>query len=136
MSFELRAKEPKVLSKKMPVVNLKTLLKSFRYAFRGIRYAFKSEQSFRIHILAGLLVLILMFLFPLLTWERILLLLLIFLVIILELINTTFEKIIDILKPRIHFYAEIVKDLMAAAVLLASFTALVIGLYIFIPYFF
>ncbi|MEK7189672.1 MAG: diacylglycerol kinase [Patescibacteria group bacterium] len=40
----------------------------------------------------------------------------------------------DILKPRLHLGVEAVKDIMAAAVLIASFTALIIGLIIFIPY--
>jgi len=120
----------------MPIINWETLSKSFRYAGKGILYAFKNEQSFRFQIVASLIVLTLMFLLPLFTWERIVLLLLIFMVLILELINTTFEKMTDILKPRVHFYAEIIKDLMAAAVLLASLGALVIGLYIFIPHIF
>lgn len=120
----------------MPLINGKTLKKSFQYAGRGIQYAFKHEQSFRLQFLASIIVIILMFLFPLLTWERILLLLVIFMVLILELINTAFEKIIDILKPRVHFYAEVIKDLMAAVVLLASLGALIIGLYIFLPHLF
>lgn len=120
----------------MSVINWRTLSRSFRYAGKGILFALKNEQSFRFQLVASFVVLVLMFLFPLSTWERIVLLLVIFMVLILELINTTFEKITDILKPRVHFYAEIVKDLMAAVVLLASLGALVIGLYIFIPHIF
>ncbi|PIS42639.1 MAG: diacylglycerol kinase [Candidatus Kerfeldbacteria bacterium CG08_land_8_20_14_0_20_40_16] len=120
----------------MPLVNWQTLSKSFRYAGRGIRYAFKNEQSFRFQLIASVVVLTIMFLFPLSNWERIVLILLIFMVLALELVNTTFEKMIDILKPRVHFYAEVVKDLMAAVVLIASLGALIIGLYIFLPYFF
>ncbi|PIY97222.1 MAG: diacylglycerol kinase [Candidatus Kerfeldbacteria bacterium CG_4_10_14_0_8_um_filter_42_10] len=120
----------------MPLINWKTLRKSFCYAGCGMRYAFKNEQSFRFQVFASVIVLILMFLFPLSAWERIVVILLIFMVLILELINTTFEKIVDILKPRVHFYAEVIKDLMAAVVLIASVGALVIGLYIFLPHFF
>lgn len=69
------------------------------------------------------------------TWERILLLLIISLILVLELINATFEKMVDVLKPRIHSYVEIIKDLMAAAVLFASLGAAVIGLVIFVPHF-
>lgn len=118
----------------MPLVSLRVLLKSFRYALKGVNYAWKYEQNFRIHVVTATAVVILMFLLPLLTWERILLLLIITLILVLELVNTTTEKIIDILRPRIHSYAEVIKDLMAAAVFFASLGAVVIGLYIFVPY--
>lgn len=120
----------------MSIINWRTLQKSFTYAGKGIKYAFRNEQSFRFQLVATLIVAILMFSFPLSAAERIVLILVVFMVLILELINTTFEKIIDILKPRVHFYAEVVKDLTAAVVLLASLGALIIGLYIFIPYIF
>ena len=55
-------------------------------------------------------------------------------VLIMEIINSAFEKIADMFKPRIHVYAEIVKNIMAGAVLISSLTALVIGIIIFYPY--
>ncbi|MFA6391594.1 MAG: diacylglycerol kinase [Patescibacteria group bacterium] len=120
----------------MPLVNLKTLLKSFRYAIKGIKYVFQNEQNFRVQIIVAAVIFVLMLVFPLQHWERILLSLVIFMVLILELINTAFEKIVDILKPRVHFYVEIVKDIMAAVVLIASIGAIMIGIYIFVPYIF
>lgn len=80
------------------------------------------------------MVVVLMIVFPLRNWERIALSLVITLVLVLELINTIMEKIVDILKPRIHHYVEIIKDMMAAAVLIASLGALAVGLLIFLPY--
>mgnify|MGYP006430302041 CR=1 FL=1 len=117
-------------------MNLKALVKSLRYAAKGILYTFQNEQNFRFQIIAAFVVIVLMMVFPLQNWERILLSLVIFMVLILELINTAFEKIVDVLKPRVHFYVEIVKDIMAAVVLLASLGALMIGIYIFFPHFF
>ena len=120
----------------MAFMNLKTLVKSIRYAVKGMIYVFQNEQNFRFQIIAAIIVIILMIIFPLQNWERILLSLVVFMVLILELINTAFEKIVDILKPRVHFYVEIVKDIMAAVVLLASLGALMIGIYIFFPHIF
>ena len=120
----------------MPIVNLKSLIKSFKYACQGIRYAFRHEQNFRLQAFAALVVIILMFVFWVTRNEAIVLLLLILLVLVLELINTTFEKVVDILKPRIYHYVEIIKDIMAAMVFLASLGALIIGLMIFWPYIF
>lgn len=95
---------------------------------------FKHEQSFRLHLLAGLIVAILMIYFRVRLWQAIILLLVITIVLILELINTIFEKIVDMLEPRIHHYAEMVKDIMAATVLVASLSAIIIGILIFGPY--
>lgn len=115
--------------------NFKKLFKSFRYANRGLKYALKNEQNFQIEILIGLTIVILMFLFPTRTLEKIALFIVIFAVLVIELINTMFERVVDMLKPRIHPYAQLVKDIMAAAVLLSSIGAVIVGAIIFWPYF-
>lgn len=56
-------------------------------------------------------------------------------VLITELTNTVVERVVDILKPRIHPYARLVKDIMAAVVLISSIMAVVVGVIIFYPYF-
>ena len=53
---------------------------------------------------------------------------------VMELINTVFERVVDILKPRVHPYARLIKDLMAATVLITSIVAVVVGIIIFYPY--
>jgi len=115
--------------------NLKKLFKSFRHAFRGLKYVFRNEQNFQIEALIGIFVIILMFVFPTRTLEKIALFIVIFAVLVIELINTIFERVVDILKPRVHPYAQLVKDIMAAAVLISSIGAVVVGIIIFWPYF-
>jgi len=115
--------------------SIKKIIQSFRYAYRGFKHTFKNEQNFRVQLLIALVVIVAMILFHVEIWEAIVLLLLIILVLVLELINTTFEKMIDILRPRIHSYVEIIKDIMAAAVLISSVGAAIIALLIFVPYF-
>ena len=111
------------------------LFKSFRYATRGLKYVLKNEQNFQIEILGGLFVVILMYLFPTRSLEKIALFIVIFAVLVMELINTIFERVVDMLKPRVHPYAQLVKDVMAAAVLLSSIGAVIVGIIIFWPYF-
>lgn len=113
--------------------SFKRLKKSFTYALKGFSYTYKNEQNFRIQLFIGLVVIAAMIMLNVEVWEAIVLLLLITLVLVLELINTIFEKIVDILKPRIHSYVEIIKDIMAAAVLIASVGASIIALLIFLP---
>ena len=69
-------------------------------------------------------------------WEAVALIIVMGMVLILELVNTIFEKIVDILKPRIHHYVEVIKDIMATAVLMASVGAAIVGIIIFYPYIF
>jgi undecaprenol kinase len=114
--------------------DFKKFFKSFRFAFRGLKYALKNEQNFQFDVLAGIFIVIMMFLLPTRALEKIALFIVIFSVLVMELINTMFERVVDILKPRIHPYAQLVKDVMAAAVLLTSIGAVIIGIIIFWPY--
>jgi diacylglycerol kinase len=114
--------------------NLKKLFKSFKYAWRGLKYVLKNEQNFQIEVLLGLFVIILMYLMPTRTLEKIALFTVVFAMLVMELINTIFERVVDILKPRVHPYAQLVKDIMAAAVLLSSLGAVIVGTIIFWPY--
>lgn len=109
--------------------------KSITYAFRGLGFVIKQEQSFRIHLIAASAVVILMILFGITVREGIILFIVITSVLVLELINTIFESLVDMLQPRIHHLAQVIKDIMAAAVMIASVGALIIGILIFTPYF-
>ena len=114
---------------------LKRFFDSFKDAGRGLKYTFDHEQNFRIQVLLALVVLVLTFVFPLKVWEVILLIILVMTVLTVELFNTALEYMTDLLKPRLHHYVLVVKDVMAAAVLVSSIGALVVGLIIFLPHF-
>lgn len=116
------------------VGNFQKLLGSFRCAWRGLKYALKNEQNFQLEILAAVFVISLMFILDVLDWQKVALFLVISMVLVIELINTMLERVVDILKPRVHPYAQFIKDVMAAAVLMASIGAVVIGAIIFYPY--
>ena len=109
--------------------------KSLECAFRGIRYVIKNERNFRIELAVAAAVIASIFFLKLKGWEAIVLILMIMWVLITELINTVLERIADILKPRIHPYARLVKDIMASVVLISSMVALIVGIIIFLPYF-
>ena len=115
-------------------MNFKRLIQSFKDAGRGIKYVYKHEQNFRLQILAGLTILIVSLILEIARSEFVVVLFLVFLVLGLELLNTVLEKFLDLLKPRLSYQVKILKDIMAAMVLLASFASGVIGLVIFLPY--
>ncbi len=107
---------------------------SLNYAWSGLKYAFKHERNFRIEIMLTSLVIFLMLYFSLKSWEIIILFLMIVWVITVELINTVLERVVDILKPRFHPYAKLIKDIMAAVVLISALAALVVAIIIFLPH--
>ncbi|MBI4653089.1 diacylglycerol kinase [Candidatus Kuenenbacteria bacterium] len=112
----------------------KKFLKSFKHSFRGLKNALIWEQNLKIQLAISFMVIFLMFYFPTRNLEKVALILIITAVLILELINTIFERLSDILKPRIHDYVKDIKDIMAATVLVASICALIIGILILGPY--
>jgi diacylglycerol kinase len=114
--------------------SFKIFKQSFKYAYKGLVYVFKNEQSFRLQLLVSVVVILMMLYFQVSRKEAVLLVIVIMNVLVLEMINTAVEKLVDMLKPRIHFYAKIIKNIMATAVLLASVGAVVIGLIVFWPY--
>lgn len=116
------------------MINLKHLQRSFRYAFRGLLLA-AHENTFRVLLIAALIVAALIVMFPLSAWQVIALILVTMMVFVLEVLNMAFERIADLIEPRMHRYVRELKDLLAAAVLIASLSALCIGIVIFIPYF-
>ena len=108
--------------------------RSLRHAIDGIVYAVSRERNFRFEIVMAVVVIVFILVFKVKNWEAIILILMIMWVLILELINTVLERVVDILKPRIHPYARLIKDLMAAVVLISSIVALIVGIIIFYPY--
>lgn len=108
--------------------------KSLKHAFRGLIYALKNEKNFQNEIVIAIIIIFAMFYFGVTRAEMVVLILVMMGVLLAELVNTVMERIVDILKPRIHPYARLIKDIMAAAVLLTSVSALIIGALIFYPY--
>jgi len=116
------------------MINLKRLCKSFKFAFRGIIVLLEKEQNFAIHVITGIVVILAGIFFHLRAWEWIVIILLISLVFVLEMLNTVFERLMDMLKPRMHQYVAEIKDISSAMVLVAAISSIIIGLTIFIPH--
>lgn len=111
---------------------MKDFLKSFRHALHGLRYALREERNFQIEMVVALMVVALLFVFPLSALERAVVVAMTVLVLSLELLNTALERVLDMLKPQVHPYVRIIKDLVASAVLVAATGALAVGLLVFL----
>ncbi|MFH1631680.1 MAG: diacylglycerol kinase [bacterium] len=114
--------------------SVKRFGKSVKYAMRGLASVAKHEQSFRLQLIAAVAIIIVMFAVPLATWEIIMLLVMIVAVLVLEVVNSIFERIADAMKPRLSPVVREVKDMMAGAVLLTSVTAVIVAALIFQSY--
>ena len=110
-------------------------LHSFRYAFNGLVYAFRTQLNFKIHCVAAVLVIALGIYVKLLLTEWLWIVFAIGLVMIIELLNTGIEVLVDLVSPQQHPKAGAIKDLSAAAVLVSALVAIAIGLCIFVPKF-
>jgi len=113
---------------------LSNVVKSFKNAGKGLLTAFSEEPSFRVQLMAAIVVGVLIFIFPLERWERALLILCIGAVLVLELLNSITERFVDMVKPRVNEYARVIKDLSAAAVLIMAITAAILAVIIFWPH--
>jgi diacylglycerol kinase (ATP) len=112
---------------------LKKRALSFKFAFDGIVYLLKNEPNALIHVIITFSVIVLGLLLNLHATEWSLVLLAIGLVLMAEAMNSAIEKIVDRISPEKNDWAGRIKDLSAAGVLLAAFSAAMIGLIIFIP---
>lgn len=111
----------------------KNFLDSFRYAAEGIATAFREERNMRIHVLSAISVIIVSYFLSLSVAEWLWILLVSFLVLIMEVLNTVIENLTDLVSPDYHPLAKIVKDMAAAIVLMTSFFALLVGSIILLP---
>lgn len=112
------------------------LFRSFQHAYRGLIYAISKEPNLQIELACALVVVATMMILHVKRWEAVVLLLSMFLVLILEMINTLIERLVNLFKPNMHPYAKVIKDMMAAVVLMAAFCSVLISILIFWPYLF
>jgi diacylglycerol kinase len=106
---------------------------SLRNAFHGLIYVFTTQRNAKIHSVITALVLIAGIFFHIALLEWVAVVFAIGLVWASECLNTAVEKLTDLASPDYHELAKASKDTAAAAVLVAAFSAAVIGLIIFLP---
>lgn len=110
------------------------LMTSFQYAWAGVRYAFVTQRNFRIHTIIGMLAIALGLYLKATPVEMAILSLTSALVMVLELLNTALESVVDLtVGQSYHELAKIAKDCAAGAVLLSAIAALLVASFILLP---
>jgi diacylglycerol kinase len=108
-------------------------MKKFNYAFNGIKLALK-ELSFKVQLICAAITIIAGVILSISYQEWIWVIFCIFIVLILETVNTAIEKSLDIFSQGwLLNEIKIVKDLSAGFVMISVIMSLIIGGLIFIP---
>lgn len=110
------------------------LTTSFKHAWHGVRYVFKHEANARIHLLFATVVTVVSLVLGLSHGDMAAVLFAVVIVFFAEIINTAFEKTLDIVEPNHHPQVKLIKDMVAGAVLVTAIAAVAIGVVIFTPY--
>ncbi len=111
-----------------------TLLIRNKYPWAGVRYAFITQRNFRIHTAVATLALSLGFYLQVSAMEMAVITITCAMVMILELINTAIESVVDLtVKQTYHELAKIAKDCAAGAVLLSAIAAVLVAGFILLP---
>lgn len=109
------------------------LTKSIRHAVDGLKLLTHEEPNFRIHLAWVAIVAAHGVFFQITLTEWCLLVVVVAGVLITETINTSIENVMDFISTKRNNQIKRIKDLAAAAVLLAVFAAIAVGLIIFLP---
>jgi len=97
------------------------------FALQGLRISWSGESSFRTHVIfAALVFLVIAIIRPSPVWWA-LIAIVVGMVICAELFNTAIERLADHVQPEFNEAIKIVKDVSAAAVLVATYTAIAVA---------
>ncbi|OCR01860.1 diacylglycerol kinase [Oscillatoriales cyanobacterium USR001] len=107
---------------------------SFKFAWSGMTYAFKTQRNFRIHTVIGTLAISLSIFLQLNSVEIAIIGLTIGLVLALELLNTAIESVVDLtVQQTYHDLARIAKDCAAGSVLVSAMVSALVAVTLLLP---
>lgn len=130
-SVALLKKEKRNLSWKVAP----NLFSSFKYAWQGVKYSFKTQRNFRIHSVMTGIAISLGFYLQVTTVEMAIISLTCATVLVLELLNTAIESVVDLtVKQNYHELAKIAKDCAAGAVLISAIASVLVAGFILLPH--
>ncbi|WP_314680510.1 diacylglycerol kinase family protein [uncultured Granulicatella sp.] len=107
---------------------------SMQHAVNGIKTVFQDERNFRFDVVAAIGVVILGFLLNIERVEWYWIVFCVFLMFILEMLNTVVEQLVDLMvEHNYHLAAKKAKDVSAGVVLMGAIFVLIMASGIFIP---
>jgi diacylglycerol kinase (ATP) len=123
------------MKKKGESFTVKARFRSFKHAFTGVIYFFKTEHNAFIHLVAAIAAITVGLWLSISRLDWIIIISMIGLVFTAELFNSAIEKIGDSITSEYSDNIKKAKDYAAAAVLITALAVAIVGLIIFIPRF-
>ncbi|MBF0753270.1 MULTISPECIES: diacylglycerol kinase family protein [Jeotgalicoccus] len=108
----------------------------FKHPLQGLFQLFKKDRKFLLHLIFAAAAICICAAVNITAVEWLFIITAVFLVLITETINSAIEYTVDLVTGDYHILARYAKDIAAAAVLLASVYAVIVGMVILIPYFY
>lgn len=112
---------------------LRRLLNAFGYSLQGFRAAWQNEAAFREEAMLTIVLTPVALLLPITGLEKLLLILSLLLLVLVELLNSAVEAVVDRIGPEIHPLSGRAKDFGSAAVLIACLILGLTWLFIAVP---
>ena len=111
-----------------------SLARSFLFALEGLTFVIRNERNIKIHLTLAIIMTGLSYWLQITKIEWIILFLLIGGMIVIEIINTAIENVVDLVTNDYHPLAKISKDVAAAAALVYAVIAVLVGIILYAPY--
>lgn len=107
------------------------LIEAWYNAINGVIYATTTQTNIKIQLIVAVIVMILSLFLDLTRAEFLCLVFAVMLVMIMELVNTAIETVVDLFTDVYHPKAKIAKDVGAGAVALAAINSVIVGYFLF-----
>lgn len=122
-----------VESTELKKLSFKRVLRSFKFSFDGLKYAYLHEQSLVLHVLVMLFIIVCGIGFDITPMQWVITLVMGALILVAELFNTSIEAVVDLVTGEYHPLAKIAKDTASAACFVADMIAAGMWLVVFVP---
>ena len=122
-----------VESQNLKQLGFKRMLKSFKFSFDGLKYAYLHEQSLTLHVIVMTLIIAFGLGFKISAIQWVVTLIMGALILVAELFNTAIEAVVDMVTDEYHPLAKVAKDTASAACFVANMTAAGMWLVVFVP---
>lgn len=122
-----------VESNELKKLSFKRILRSFKFSFDGLKYAYLHEQSLVLHVVVMLLIVTCGVAFKITPIQWVITLVMGALILVAELFNTAIEAVVDMITEEFHPLAKVAKDTASAACFIADMTAAGMWLVVFVP---
>ena len=109
---------------------MRRIWKALFYSLAGLKAAFLNEAAFRQELLMSVVLIPIALFLKVPTGQKILLIISISIVLIVEVINSAIEAIVDLASPEKHDLAKRAKDMGSAAVFLSLLNMVVVWLWV------